>query len=428
MSIETVVVLPGSFWQIPIIQKSKAMGYRTLVINPYENSPAFPYADGHLQCDIFDIEKVMRYCISEKVDGIISDECDIAMPLIAELGQLLSLPTLNMESAHLFTDKLAMRDFCVEHGIPYPEYRLCRTIKEAEDFFENLHCRIIIKPLDSNSSRGVFLIYSKADIQKYFEKTLSYSKIQKAVLAERYIEGPEFTVDGIKTPDRHFSLAISEKKHFSHNPNIACELYFTSCNKRYNYDILAQQNDLFVNNSPLQFGLTHAEYKFENGNFYLIEIAARGGGNLISSHIVPFLSGADNYQYLLECCRGHTASPDFTVPACYKERSAVLCFFDVPENEGIVDRIEGLEILDTNPQIIEYKFNLNLGDRIQAATTDAERIGFYIACCDTRDQLDDLMELIKRNVRVVFHENDRKGYINENLYIEKSGGYTTGSI
>lgn len=401
MSIETVVVLPGSFWQIPIIQKSKAMGYRTLVVNPYENSPAFPYADGHLQCDIFDIEKVMQYCISEKVDGIISDECDIAMPLIAELGRQLSMPALNVESAHLFTDKFAMRDFCVEHGIPSPEYQLCRTIKEAEDFYDSLQSKIILKPLDSNSSRGVFTVCSKADIQKYFEKVLSYSKIQKAVLAERYIEGPEFTVDGIKTPDRHFSLAFSEKKHFAHNPNIACELYFTSCNKKCDYNVLAQQNDWFVNHSPLSFGLTHAEYKFENGNFYLIEIAARGGGNLISSHIVPFLSGADNYQYLLDCCMGHAASLDFTVPACYQKRSAVLRFFDAPENEGIVDRIEGLEILNTNPQIIEYRFHFKPGDRIQAATTDAERIGFYIACCDAKDQLDDLMELIKRNVRVV---------------------------
>ena len=66
-----------------------------------------------------------------------------------------------------------------------------------------------------------------------------------------------------------------------------------------------------------------------------------------------------------------------------------------------MDRIEGLEILNTNPQIIEYRFHFKPGDRIQAATSDAERIGFYIACCDAKDQMDDLMELIKRNVRVV---------------------------
>ena len=79
---KTVVVLPGGLWQIPIIKKSKSMGYRTLVINPYENSPAFSYADGYLKSDIFDIEQVIQYCKHEKADAVISEECDIAMPLM----------------------------------------------------------------------------------------------------------------------------------------------------------------------------------------------------------------------------------------------------------------------------------------------------------------------------------------------------------
>ena len=55
-----IVVLPGSEWQIPIIKKSKAKGYKTFVINPYEESPAFKYADGYLQSDIFDVERVVK--------------------------------------------------------------------------------------------------------------------------------------------------------------------------------------------------------------------------------------------------------------------------------------------------------------------------------------------------------------------------------
>ena len=296
MKEKTVVVLPGSFWQIPLIKKSKALGYRTLAVNPYPDSPAFPYADGHLQSDIFDVERVIEYCKAQQADAVISDECDIAMPVVAKLGKMLDLNTLNEESAYLFTNKQAMRDFCMKYGIPSPEYRLCKTLEDAENFYEHMNGKIIIKPLDSNSSRGVFTIESKEDIHKHFEESLSYSRVQKAVLAEKYIEGTEFTVDGIKTPERHFTLAISEKKHYKHNPSVEGELLF---------------------------GLTHAEYKYENGKFYLIEIAARGGGNLISSHIVPFLSGIDNYQYLLNCCIGNITSPEFTIKDQYKTKSAV---------------------------------------------------------------------------------------------------------
>ena len=171
--------------------------------------------------------------------------------------------------------------------------------------------------------------------------------------------------------------------------------------------MLALQNDLFVNNSPLKFGLTHAEYKYENGKFYLIEIAARGGGNLISSHIVPFLSGIDNYQYLLNCSLGDVVSPKFTIIEKYRNRSAVLSFFDVPKHGGIVERIEGADILDRDPRITAYRFNFKTGDLLVDAATDADRVGFYIACCDTREELNGLMDMIKNKVRIICKEDGK---------------------
>lgn len=401
MKSKTVVVLPGSFWQIPIIKKCKAIGYRTLVVNPYDDSPAFPFADGYLKSDIFDIENVIRYCIEENADAIISEECDIAMPVIAEIGKRLSLNTLDKESAWLFTNKYAMKNFCEKHSIPYPEYKLCHTAAEAEKFFEQIQSDMIIKPLDSNSSHGVFTVKSCEDIANLFDESRSFSKTENAVLAERYINGTEFTVDGIKTPEKHFTLAISEKKHFEHNKNIARELYFTRENSKYDYSELAKQNDFFVDNSPLQFGLTHAEYKYENGKFYLIEIAARGGGNLISSHIVPFLSGFDNYQYLLECSLGNITCPDFSLQDKLKNKCAVLYFFDSPADGGICREFQGTSILENTPQVVEYRFNVKKGDIIKNAVSDAERIGFYIACCESKEELDSLMQNIHNNVKIV---------------------------
>jgi len=401
MSSKTVVVLPGSQWQVPLVQKCRSCGFRTLVINPYKDSPAFAYADGFLQSDIFDLEQVVHYCQDEHVDAIISDECDIAVPVIAQLGERLSLPAITPKCASMFTNKLEMRDFCKAHGLPYPEYQLCKTAAEAEKFFDQLRAPIVIKPLDSCSSRGVFTVFHKEDINRFFNESLSFSKVEKAVLAERYIEGTEFTVDGIKTPEKHYSLAISEKRHFAHNSNIACDLYFSHNNKNFDYAFLAEQNNKFVEMSQLQWGLTHAEYKFENGVFYLIEIGARGGGNLISSHIVPYVSGIDTYQYLLDCSMGSVSSPVFHIDRQYKERCAILHFFDVPKESGIVSHIDGLEMLSHRKEIVAYQFNVSPGDVIEKAKTDSDRAGFYIACCETERELLAVMEDIRQGVRIV---------------------------
>lgn len=403
---KNIVVIPGSNWQIPIVEKIKSMGHRAYVVNPYENSPAFPYADGHLQADMFDKEAVIEYCKQVNADGILSEECDIAMPALADYGQQLGLPTLTPEEAHLYTDKFAMRNFCHEHSLPHPEYRMCSTKEEAVEFYLKLNKKMIMKPLDSNSSRGVFTIQSKEEIEQHFEESLSYSRIHKAVLLERFIEGTEFTVDGIKTPGRHYSLAISEKKHFKHNINIASELYFTHDNPKFDYDLLRKTNDTFVNLSGLRFGLTHAEYKYEDGLFYLIEIAARGGGNRISSDIVPYMSGVDNYQYLIECHLGHMENQNFEVRPEYKSRASVLKFFETPGNGGKVKEIAGEDILKNHPCIKAYSFNFNVGDEVKPAQNDAARVGYYIACCKNEEQLKATMSSIKTGVKIVLQEGN----------------------
>ena len=397
----TVIVLPGSQWQVSLVQKCKSMGLRTLVVDPHPDAPAFAYADGRLQSDIFDYERVLDYCRAEGADAVVSDQCDIAVPAVARLGKELSLPAITPECARMFTNKFEMRAFCEARGLPCPEYKLCRTAGEAEAFFDRLGAPMVIKPLDSCSSRGVFTIFKKEEVRRLFQHSLSFSKAEKAVLAERYIEGTEFTVDGVKTPEGHCSLAISEKRHFAHNANIACDLLFSHKNESFDYELLAKQNDRLVEASPLSWGLTHAEYKFENGTFYLIEIGARGGGNLISSHIVPYLSGIDTYQYLLECSLGKVSSPAFHVREQYRDRCALLRFFDVPEHGGSVRRIEGEERLSSGEEIAAYQFNFSPGDIIEKAKTDSDRAGFYIACCETERELLAAMEDIRRKVRIV---------------------------
>jgi biotin carboxylase len=406
MKEKTILVLPGSAWQIPVIKKIKAMGYRALVINPYENSPAFEYADGYLQADIFDKEKCLAYCKEQKVDAVLSEECDIAMPVVVSLAENLKLPSFGSHFAKLYTDKFMMREFSMKNGLNYPEYKMCKNVDETIDFFRQLNQKMIIKPLDSNSSRGVFSINCEEDIRTHFDEALSYSKINKAILAEKFIEGTEFTIDGIKTPKRHYSLAISEKKHFKHNKNIASDLLFSHTNKKYDYEKLKRENDKFVNLSGLPFGLTHAEYKYDSGKFYLIEIAARGGGNLISSDIVPYMSGIDNYAYLINCSLGKIVDEDFIIPDTHKDRCAVLKFFNTPLTGGKVREIEGIDYLESEPEIIKFKFNFSVGDIIEPAKNDAARIGFYIACSENMKKLEILMNNVDDKIQIKLEGNE----------------------
>lgn len=396
-----ILVLPGTMWQLALINKIKEMGHRALVVNPAPNSIGFSYADAYLQSDIFDVDKVVAFGKKYHVDAIMSDECDIAMNLIAELGEIFNVTCLDKDTARLYTDKFLMREFSKKLGLKYPEYKFCKTVKDAIELLREVGAPIIIKPLDSNASHGVFKITTESELLEKFNESIFFSRHEKCVLAERFIDGIEFTIDGIKTPSMHYTLAISEKKHFKHNESIANELYFTHHNAKFDYDEIRRVNDVFVMHSNLNFGFTHAEYKYENGSFYLIEIAARGGGNMISSVVTQYMTGYDTYRYLIECATGNMHEQDFSLRPEYRNRAAVLKFFSTPHKGGVVKEIRGLDYLDLEPDIIQYKLNFRTGDNIVPASNDSARIGFYIVCSENKEKLNEVMKNVDQNFEVI---------------------------
>lgn len=396
-----ILVLPGSKWQLKLVEKIKESGHWLCVVGPEENPPCASFADDFFRSDIFAIDEIEKHAIDVKIEAILSDECDIAMPVVAELGRRLGIKTLSCEAAALFTDKFLMREFCRKHALKSPEYKLCKTADDAISFFQSLGKPIIIKPLDSNASHGVFKVENEEDIRDHFDEAMSFSRIEKAVLAERFIIGTEFTIDGIKTPNAHYTLAISEKKHFKHNINIANELYFTHSNPNFDYEKLKAANDAFVMASPLEYGFTHAEYKCEDGEFYLIEIGARGGGNMISSVITQFMTGYDTYKYLIRCACGDISEQDFSLRQEYCERASILKFFKTPDGGGRVTGIKGLDYLESEEDIKEFQLNFRIGDIIEDAKNDSARIGFFIACSKNQETLDGVINCVEENFKIL---------------------------
>lgn len=397
-----ILVFPGTQWQVPLIEKIQEMGHQALVVNPDPNAPGMKKADLCLISDMFDKQRVVEFGRAQKIDAVMSDECDIAMNMVAELGKAFNVPTMDEETAALFTDKFLMREFSKKHGLKYPEYKFCKTVEDAIALQKEINKPIIIKPLDSNASHGVFKCSNEEEIREHFVESMSFSRVEKSVLAERFIVGTEFTIDGVKTPHAHYTMAISEKKHFAHNESIANELLFSHYNPNFDYDKLRATNDAFVMKSNLQFGFTHAEYKFEDGEFYLIEIAARGGGNMISSCITQYMTGYDTYRYLVECATGNVHDEDFSLRLEYRERAAVLKFFETPGGGGKVREIKGLDYLDNEPDIKHYRLNFKIGDTIENALNDSVRIGFYIVCSENMQKLREVINNVQNNFQIIY--------------------------
>ena len=395
-----IMVIAGGDWQIELIKKAKSMGHYVICSNLYEDSPAFPYADACEVSDVLDKEKNMEIARKYMPDAVISDQSDISVPTVAYLNDKLGLKGIGTYLADLFTDKSRQRVFCREHGLSVPDFRICREPEDAEELLRK-YGKIIIKPIDSQSSRGVYTVTGMDQIKEKYVDSVSWSNRRKEFLAEEYIEGDEFTVDGLVINGHHYPLCISVKEMYKQNPNISRTQTYSYRSSVHDYDLLRKTNKEFIEMTGLPMGLTHSEYKSHNGKYYLVEAGARGGGSNLSGKIVPFMSGIDNYEYLIKEALGETVDEEKVKNHVFsEERYVIMRFFDF--GEGVVDIIEGKDFLAEHPMLIDYQLNIKRGDVLKQPEYGRLRPGHFIIGGDDAEKVEKEAKKIIDTVRVIY--------------------------
>lgn len=394
------MILGGGEFQVPLIKRAKKLGYYVILCDFRDDVEGIALSDKHYLVNTLDSSQLIEVGEKEKPNGVVTNS-EPAFLSMAHAAEKLGLRCMSVDDTKLYKNKFLMREFCHAHGILSPRYKCCKNVEEALDFFNEIQKKCIIKPLDNSASRGVFSVNSEKDIKLHFDQCITASSADNpAIIIEEYITGTEFTIDGIMTPKGHRSLAISEKKHYEYNENVAYQLLFDNKNEYFDYDLLRKENDHLVDLTGIPFGLTHAEYKYSNGRFFLIEIQARGGGNYIATDIVPFISGIDSYKEQLKWAVGEEVDADYSYEKL-SSRCAVLHFFDVPGKGGVVKEIKGLDFLDSLSEQVMYHLNFKVGDTIQQTINDSTRIGWYILKSPNRTDLDKMIRTINNHFKII---------------------------
>ncbi|MDB5988717.1 MAG: hypothetical protein JWQ10_120 [Herbaspirillum sp.] len=392
-----ILIVAGGEWQIPIIRKAKELGIFVVNTNLYPDSAGFEFADIGLVANVLDRDKNLEYARQYNVDGVITDQSDIAVTTVAYVAEQLGIHGIGTATAELFTNKHEMRKFCQRNNFPTPAYELCRNIADAIRFVRTHGFPVVMKPPANQSSRGVAKVTSNDELEHAYESALLQSN-DKTVLIEKFIGGTELTVDGIQlNAGSHYCLATSCKTHYAHNEMVANQLWFSQRHEQIDYLALHEQHNRLVESMALPYGLTHAEYKYDEGKLYLIEVAARGGGTRISSDIVPLMSGMDSNALLIRMALGEKIS---SIEPIFPDRVAVLDFFEF--KPGHVKVIKGIERVRNMTGIVTIGLNIKKDDVIALASDDRTRHGHVVAYADAPATLRKLLTEVHQTVQVYY--------------------------
>lgn len=387
-----VMILGAGTYQVDLIKKCKEMGHDAIVLS-LGNYPGMHYADKVIDVNILDFEAVYQTAKAENVDGIISDQTDMAVYSIAYACDKLGLPGNSPEVASLFIDKHLMRTKCQELGLPTIPSELVSTLDEALAALGRIGSPAIIKPVDSAGSKGVTKIDSENDLRLHFGEASGYSGTGDVII-EKFVVGPEFEVDSIAVNGESRTLMYADLNEFK-IPNIFASMtrLYPSVAHQKTVDKLLSYDSAILKGFGLKQGLTHSEYIMDESTeeIYLIETALRGGGTFISSHIAELQSHVNTAEFLIQMCLGQLDTvPEFETARCHCGYVA----FYLPAGEII--SIEGVSHVLSLPYVSQTTLESLTVGTITNEFHDKRNRHAVILQADSREELNKRIEEIRR--------------------------------
>ena len=179
-----LLLMSGSNATCELIRVAKELGVIVYATDYYETSAAKRMADKSFLISTADVPAISSLCKEEKVDGIFSAFTDSVLPYMQKVSSMTGLPFWGDENnIDICIDKMKFKQACEDAGVPVIPW-----VKVTEDSFleiiESVQCPVVIKPVDSSGSRGVYKCFDKTLLEEYCRKSLKYSH-KKELLIER---------------------------------------------------------------------------------------------------------------------------------------------------------------------------------------------------------------------------------------------------
>lgn len=359
-----LAIIGASYLQLPLIEKAKEMGYTTHVFAWAANDVGETAADHFYPVSIVEKERIAEICREIGIDGICSIASDLAAVTVNYVAQQLGLPGNSMACTLKSTNKHYMRRAFEQNGDPSPKSILVDETTDLENL--KMNYPVIVKPTDRSGSRGIYKLETPDGLKDAICASISEG-FEKKALVEEFIEGDEYSVEGISFNGQHHILTITQKfttgaPHFIETGHrepapVSAEMF-----ERVKQVVVHALDTLEIRNSA-----SHSEIKIsEDGSIHLIEIGGRMGGDCIGSDLVRYSTGIDYVRAVIQVACG--IEPDLA-PTCEPMPVEVRFLFTQED----VDEMNRLQQSDRFLQLVAY-FPECLG----MATDSSNRAGCYI--------------------------------------------------
>lgn len=297
--------------------------------------------------------------------------------LCSKLKDDLKIEGISKISTSYVRDKYKMRLKFKELGIPTMNFLKVRNKSELKKFYDDCGLgETILKPLSGAASEGIVKISSKEDIDSAWSWA---DDSTKELLVEEFIDGTEYSAEGVFINGKHRLLAIT-KKYTTGDPHFIETTHVQPYNlsKKY-YKKIELYVKLFFESLGIHMGSTHTEFKIFRDEVYIIETHTRYGGDRIWELLLLTKGISQQNTIFAEIAQKNADN----FPVKFKIAASV---FAMPKKGGNIYTSEQL----TNLKKIKGFYRTDLDSKyypVRELKSSYERIGYVIVGADNFEEL-----------------------------------------
>ncbi len=388
---KAVLVFGCGELQQSIIGRAHKMGLYVVGIDPCKDAFCKDDVDSFEVVGGQDYEGTCAVVEKYGIDAIVTAATDKPLVMMARIAEKYGFPFFSVDTARWSTDKFQMKQRFLEGGVPCAKGRLVKSVDETSD----MAYPVIVKPRDNSGSRGVKLCRTPKELEESMTEALEYSKLD-TVLVEEFIEGPEYSIEGLHYDGKDEVIQFTEKKttEFPYNVELGHKqpALLSDAQKDAIREIISKIGKaLMFENCP-----SHTELKINDRGIFVIETSPRLGGDYITSTLVPLSMGINMEDQLLHISLGEVID---ATTGRYDMASGV-CFFNLPY--GKVTSIDTAinEVLSW-PKLQFFSMNLKVGERVNSITSSLNRHGLFIVQGETRMEVDKYIEAYEIRIKAL---------------------------
>ncbi len=378
---DKVLVLGAGHCQVNLIKALKQRGCTVVVADYYENSPGKALADkGHL-VSTFDEEGVLKVAREEGVKALFTLGTDQPVRTMGYVGEKLGLRNfLTYDKALDLTDKKRMKLTFTRHQIPTAAYQFIGRQIRPEEI--HLKYPLVIKPLDSQGQRGVFLVRDFQELQAAIPVSFHFTR-QEEVLLEDFYPSDEITVSGWVKDGKTTIFTVVDRETFNEGNHIGIcrgHRYPSRFFDAMKDEITALTHKI-VRDFEIPEGPIYFQFLIGAEGVKVNEIAARIGGAYEDEYI-PLVTGVDMLKLLIEETLEPGESLEFDQASLFKVRThAYIHLLFAPQGKIMaLPRLEGIQ------GVRRSRFFVRTGMVLPPIENATQRIGYaMVFAADSRE-------------------------------------------